>query len=52
VGAILGSIMANDAGCSSLLPTKNGFQIEAKATNYDRLLGGEWNLIRALKSAV
>ncbi len=44
--------MTNDAGYSSLLPTKTGFQVEAKATNYARLLGSEWKLIRALTSAV
>jgi hypothetical protein len=44
--------MANDAGYSSPIPTKAGFQVEAKATNYARLLGSEWKPIRALTSAV
>ena len=51
VGAILGSIMADDFGHSSLIPAKTGIQLQAKAKNYTRLRADERKLIQAFRSA-
>ena len=51
MGAILGSIMADDFGHSSLIPAKSGIQLQAKAKNYTRLRADERKLIQAFRSA-